>query len=105
MSLSKQKIKRRDRLWRENPNCFYCGRVTQKPNPFGGYNPPNACTLEHLYSRYNPKRYSLAKPNEERTVISCRACNEKMGREETLQQPIEELRARSQNGWRRKHVR
>ena len=100
MSKSKKSSIQRTKLWKENPHCYYCGILTvppelrtetQKKNHF---NFSNMATLEHLYSRLNPKRqekYSKAR----RHVLACYKCNSEKALEDTNLNFIEEHRKRS----------
>jgi hypothetical protein len=55
-------------MFARNPYCFWCGIQTVLVA-----DPPtrhNLATLDHLYSRYHPKR-----ANDKRYVLACRKCN------------------------------
>lgn len=79
MSNRKYKIQ----LWEKDPHCHYCGKPTVLTNIPGGIIPPNAATVEHLLSRYNPKRWTRRKPGEVRKVLSCWECNQAQSHKET----------------------
>jgi hypothetical protein len=64
----------RRRLWRRDPHCFWCGRLTV----FEAYGVPHAATIEHIYPRGHPKRRSPRKVLPE-TVLACHACNQERG--------------------------
>lgn len=71
---------RRERLWNKDPRCFWCGVVTKPTNKHGGKQENDMATLDHVYSRLDPKR----KQNlnlEVKTVLSCYLCNQKRGKE------------------------
>jgi hypothetical protein len=70
-------------LWDNNPNCYYCGKPTVLTNIRGGEIPPNAATIEHLLSRYNPKRWTRRQAGEVRKVLSCWECNQAQSHKET----------------------
>lgn len=87
MALSKQQKTRRNRLFAEDPHCYWCGRELVKPpgpSVGGGKCPDNAATLDHLISRLDPRRTEPQPRNAPpRTVLSCYACNELRGFAET----------------------
>ncbi len=77
--LAKQRIK----LWNENPNCYYCGCLTVLvTDRNGGKALDNEATIEHLYSRINPLRYTPNLNHEKRRVLSCYKCNNNKSKEE-----------------------
>lgn len=63
-------------LWKkQNGHCYYCGVKTVKLSPgFNGIIPYNAATLEHLYSKYDIRRF-LQKFKRSNTVMACLKCN------------------------------
>ncbi len=65
---------RRRQLWRSDPRCFWCGRVTR----FDAYDEPDAATVEHLYSRRHPKR-GRADKHLPSVVLACKRCNNERG--------------------------
>lgn len=83
------KRNRRIKLFKENPLCPFCGVKMVLPEDTGQEprfmkNPPdNLCTIEHLYTRYNPKRFEN-RTEEPFTIICCRKCNMIRGKEEEL---------------------
>lgn len=83
----------RKRLYEIDPLCPFCGvkMILPQDVPHQTY-PDNLCTIEHIYSRFNPKR---SKPNlngERRRMICCRKCNMARGRKEELALGIEGLK-------------
>lgn len=87
--LSNKELRRQ--LFDADPKCHWCGRETVWTELPGGKLPPNAATLDHLYTRYEMEtRASMGNP----FVLACNQCNHDRGEEATRQQPIEEL-------WRR----
>ena len=93
MSRKSQK-QRRERLFAEDPHCFWCG-CELVPYPHGrGTVPPNAVTLDHVVSRLHPDR-SKGKRGKERTVIACNFCNTRRNDYEQASVPLEELWRRS----------
>jgi hypothetical protein len=65
---------RRRQLWRRDPHCFWCGRVTR----FDEHYTDDAATVEHVYHRAHPKRRS-PKRHLPATVLACRKCNSERG--------------------------
>ena len=65
---------RRRQLWRRDPRCFWCGRVTR----FDAHNEEDAATVEHLYSRRHPKR-GRADKHLPSVVLACKKCNNERG--------------------------
>jgi len=89
----------RDRLWKVNPCCRYCGILTILPqdiikgrDSFGKlrHYPNNMATIDHLRSRYDPKR-QIHNRNEKRYILSCVQCNNKREKKETDNIKIEKL--------------
>jgi hypothetical protein len=64
---------RRRLLWRRDPRCFWCGRVTK----FDEHD-ADAATVEHVYHRRHPKRKGGRRflPS---VVLACRKCNNERG--------------------------
>lgn len=52
-------------------------------------------TIDHLISRYDPRRWLHTATNEQRKVLACFECNQKRQKEETAQLTQEEIVARS----------
>jgi 5-methylcytosine-specific restriction endonuclease McrA len=65
---SRRRRKHREALWRKDPRCFWCGKLTVLTEA----KQRNAATIDHLYSRLHPKRENNGLIN---TVLACRACN------------------------------
>lgn len=115
--MSKPKNQRK-KLYAENPYCPFCGVKMILPEDVGfvdivhgdgtltqnlKYAPDNLCTIEHLYSRFNPQRQTRNQNNERRRIICCKKCNQDRGRQEELNVGIDELRRRSREGSHRKN--
>lgn len=69
----------RNRLYVQNPHCFWCGCLTVPPQPKGTVNrtyPENEASLDHLYERNHPFRRQTTK-HLQRYVLACRLCNSK----------------------------
>ena len=60
---------RRFRLWRRDPRCLWCGRVTR----IESVNDDNAATLDHIHPKGHREGKRL------RTVLACRRCNSRRG--------------------------
>jgi hypothetical protein len=63
----------RQRLFRVNPHCFWCGVLTV----LDGMRLPNFATVDHLYSRWHPERRARH-VNRDGTlhVLACQNCNQ-----------------------------
>ena len=99
MSGTKLLKRRRDKLFSENPYCYWCGCVVIHPETIERKEtqPKNMATIDHLRDRLNSSRTEPNPNREIRTVLSCKDCNEKRSRESEKALPIEELRIRSKN--------
>lgn len=86
------------KLWNENPNCHWCGRLTTLTNVQHIKGMPDMlmATVDHIVSRYSPYRWVKAKPQEKRKVLACYECNARRSAEETAQLSKEELYRRGQ---------
>ena len=88
--------RRREYLWKQNPHCHWCGRKTIPPEEVTvklvkhgavfakeiRYEPLMA-TLDHLNSRFvELLGEPLAGNIRDTTVLACRECNNKRGKEE-----------------------
>lgn len=83
--------KRRERLWLNDPHCENCGKLTILPEQLPGYKPgiglkgyeqpSNMATIQHRYSKNNPKRKFYI-PGERRHLLWCHECNKKDNIEE-----------------------
>jgi len=109
--------------WLENDGCFYCEepmrvamtldnlleclqkltpeqlkqRVALEKLPKKGSEayPEDSATIEHLRSKFDPKRQEPVKNGEQRIAIACSKCNHEKGKEEEAEQQIELLREKS----------
>ena len=76
--------RRRLRLWKDNPHCYWCGIETvladgERPLP------PDAATLDHIRSRFVPERAQKdGKWRQGIIVLACNECNHERGRMEQL---------------------
>lgn len=85
----------RARLFRDaGGRCFWCGCATVFEKR-GAFQPKNFATLDHLYSRLDPKRKEPAVRGQRRWVLACYACNQARNNGEQSALPKEELWKRS----------
>ena len=67
-------MNRRLRLYKQDPHCFWCHELTQyRPMPNGGKNDPEEATVDHVYSRLDPRRPQ----NPGKFVLAHSKCNQK----------------------------
>lgn len=85
MARQKDTKRRRESLWNDNKHCHWCGVETVWAANNDGKNPDNSATLDHIYSRYHPKRREPNKDCERRYVLACQACNHERGRLEDME--------------------
>jgi len=102
MSNKKQRLRRRNRLWREDPRCRKCGKPTVLPSALGitgGKQPHNLATLQHFDDRHTALRGDFA--GEERTTLWCFECNKRDNEMRLAALPLEVRQTRARLG----HVR
>lgn len=93
---TKQKRKRRERLFKMNPHCYHCGcKLVLPMGEPHKTEPENSATLEHIRTRLNPLRQELNDGVSTRTVLSCWKCCNKGAADEQGELPKEELWKRS----------
>lgn len=69
-------LRMRQRLFRADPHCFWCGQVTL----YGAMGHPLQTTVDHLYSRLHPERVSrYQKQQGVLHVLACSTCNNERG--------------------------
>ena len=94
-SISSRMSNRRfkEKLWQQDKRCYWCKRFTKLLSipEISGKADPLLATLDHIYSRYSPKRFIRAKNGEVRKVLACYECNSRRAREETSKLSKEEL--------------
>jgi 5-methylcytosine-specific restriction endonuclease McrA len=79
--------KHRIRLYIEsNGLCNYCGVKTEFPKGEANDGTPTLATIDHVYSRFNPYRWTPNSSNEKRHVLSCFKCNQMRARLEEITQ-------------------
>jgi 5-methylcytosine-specific restriction endonuclease McrA len=64
------------KIWKQNPHCCYCGRVTVLATPGDPTAKPNTATVEHLRRRVNGVR--PGNPGHVQWVLACHECNGEM---------------------------
>lgn len=83
-------------MWTEDAHCRQCGQPTilfeQKNHQTV---PPNAATIEHVFSRLHPLRRHQT-PDVKRRTLLCQKCNQENSEKEQKALGIEELRRRAQ---------
>ena len=82
------------KLYELDPHCHWCKQKTvltdvKKMNK-RTINPLMA-TVDHVYSRYDLRRFVKKTPNEVRKVLACFNCNNTRARQETKQLSRQEL--------------
>ena len=75
--LRKQLVK----MWNENPHCHWCKKLTTLDHQ-GGRQEPDRATIDHLYSRLDPRRKSVNRTMEKRRLLACYECNQRRCQEE-----------------------
>lgn len=95
MSSSLRLRLRRERLWRRNPCCYWCGQPTVLMKGRNGPVPPNMATIDHLRCRLHPGRLEPNPQHQPRTVLSCWKCNNERGSVEQKEAGLHEIRRRS----------
>lgn len=101
MSSNGPRLRRqRERLFkRQKGLCVWCGKPMQLllfPHRMKKPPPPNACTIEHLESRWHPKRGTVGWGSN-RLVAACWKCNNDRDKAEVAAIP-KELIAKAARG-------
>lgn len=83
----------KERLWKENSRCHWCGRETKLLNipEIKGPAPADLATVDHLVSRLCIQRW-VKRGNTK--VLACYECNVKRAAKETAALSKEELKRR-----------
>jgi hypothetical protein len=77
--MSRQRTKKiRHRLFKENPFCFWCGKETLLLDREGGSAHADEATLEHLFDKFDERRYQ---EGGNKVVIACYLCNFNRGKQ------------------------
>lgn len=87
------KMNQRARLWHKDPHCHWCKTLTVLTT--GKLQQANSATIDHLYSKLNPKRRTPCAPGEVRRVLACYTCNQRRSIEECATLSFEERYRRS----------
>ena len=88
--LKKQLLK----MWNEDPHCHWCGRLTTLKGRNEPKLLPETATLDHLYSRLDPRRKAVNRTMEKRRLLACYGCNQRRSHEETTASNAEKERRR-----------
>lgn len=74
-----KKRRRTDLFAEQGGKCHWCGEDMLMPAcyPVGGTQDPRLCTLDHLFDRYDPRRW--ANTAGARYVAACLECNQNRG--------------------------
>lgn len=105
---NRKKVQRRRALWKANPRCRACGVLTILPEELAKKlgRPPGKlfplpqryqdvlATLEHVYSRLDPRR-RIAVRGELRQTLYCWKCNTERGNAEYGELPLHERQRRA----------
>ena len=87
-------------LWTESPYCRRCNCLTVLKGD--NVNQINLATLEHIYSRFHPKRKVIT-PGEQRTTLLCWQCNQDKAQEDLKEfhifHKIKSRKALTSLGW------
>ncbi len=86
------------KLFKENNLCHWCKKPMVLTNQSKGRLPENACTIDHVISRYSIYRWLKKKRNVKRRVLACFKCNHERSVQETRCLSREEILKRS-NGY------
>lgn len=101
--------RQRERLWKENPHCHWCGQLTillpqevWLRNAKGSKRerririPDLAATIDHIYSKWDVRRSRSLMPGERRHVLACFRCNVNRGRaDQQANKALDQLRSHS----------
>ena len=98
----------RERLWRRDNRCYWCGKPTRLISIVRGKRPDDMATIDHLFSRLDQDRKNVGCAAEVqghdgqafkgRRVLACYACNHSRGRSECKLTKLAEQRAATING-------
>src|SRR5688572_27785009 len=69
-------------MWNENPHCHWCGKFTTLEGRTENKLTSETATLDHLYSRLDPRRKEINRTMEKRRLLACYECNQRRCREE-----------------------
>ena len=85
-------------LHAQNPQCHWCKRTTKLTNDANmrGHPDPLMATIDHVISRYSPKRWVKQQEGETRKVLACYECNHARSVAETSSLSRAEILRRSQ---------
>ena len=81
-------------MWKENPHCHWCGKPTTLTGSTEQKITPETATLDHLYSRLDPRRREVNRSMEKRRLLACYECNQRRCRESVAESNAEKERRR-----------
>jgi len=81
-------------MWSENPHCHWCGRTTTLDGRNENKLTAETATLDHLYSRLDPRRKEINKTMEKRRLLACYECNQRRCHEAVAASNAEKERRR-----------
>lgn len=87
-TIKSKRIKQRNRFYRMDPRCHWCGERTELPayTKLNSPKAPHHATIDHLNSRLSPyRRVPTESPSELRHVLSCFKCNQDRARDEHIE--------------------
>ena len=73
--------RRRDRLFKIHPYCYWCGCKLLKCCK-QNRKKPDVATIDHLRSKLDPSRQIIDNSQNPRTVLSCNKCNQERAKKE-----------------------
>lgn len=79
-------------MWNENPYCHWCGRLTTLDGRSEQKILPETATLDHLYSRFDPRRKEINRSMEKRRLLACYECNQQRCHDEMAASNAEKAR-------------
>lgn len=99
----------RDDKHAKDPHCYYCGIVTVNDYPVrnrelkkGEEPPDDMATLEHLYHRFDKRRYDISVPDEDKKVVACYKCNVEKGKKDDMRLTAKQRKQIEENNKNRK---
>ena len=101
MSHSRSNRRVKLNLYKRDPHCHWCGVLTTLTNikHIHGQPDPTMATVDHIISRFDPRRWVEQKPGEIRKVLACFSCNNRRSIEDQKKLRKEEELLRSTTGF------
>ena len=71
----------RERLHKRDPRCYLCGQLTVliDTRKHQGPLPSNMATIDHIYTKFDPRRRQPPQHGERRHFLACMLCNVRRG--------------------------